>query len=560
MTATDAAVVDDPDRWRARSAEGMAVAHWAEVAPDRAALVPTVDEHRSDARTYGELNERINQLVRALRARGLRDGDGVAVLIPNRTAFVEVYWACLRAGWRFTPINWHLGTDEVAYIVSDCGARAFVVDQQLAAIGEPAAAAVPTLDVRLLCAADPAGPGAGDLGLDGSPFEDYDDALAAQPGTDIEDPVPGVTMLYTSGTTGRPKGVHRERHATLVVDRAIYRPGAVHLLTGPLYHAAPLAITLHTALSSGSTLVLMETWDAERTLQLIEQHRVNYTHVVPTMFHRLLALPDDTKQRYDLSSLFVVVHGAAPCPVHVKQAMIDWWGPVIWEYYAATEGAGTLVDSITWQAHPGTVGRPNPEGQVLVGDEHANPLPPDQVGLVWLRAVGDERFRYHGDDEKTSSSFRGDYFTLGDLGSMDADGFLYLSDRSAHLIISGGVNIYPAEVDAVLLEHPAVADAATIGIPNDEWGEEVKAVVELHDVPAGIDAAEMERELIAFCRDHLAHFKCPRSIDFVAQLPRQDNGKIAKVRLRDEYRRAHEPVRPIPEPEPRGDHDRSTPA
>ena len=532
MTETTTTRVDDPDRWRARSQEGMALAHWAEVAPERAALVATAPEHAADSRTYAELNARINQLVRALRARGLRPGDGVAALVPNRAAFVEVYWACLRAGWRFTPINWHLGVDEVAYIVDDCGARAFVVDRGLASIGAPASSDAAALVVRYLCHDHPS--------ADTEGFDDYDEALAAQPSHDIDDPVPGVTMLYTSGTTGRPKGVYKDRHATLVVDRAVYVPGVVHLLTGPLYHAAPLTITLHAALSTGSTLVLMEQWDAEQTLRLIEQHKVNYTHLVPTMFHRLLALPDETRARYDLSSLFVAVHGAAPCPVHVKQAMIEWWGPVIWEYYAATEGAGTLVDSATWLAHPGTVGRPNPEGQVYVGDEHGERLPPDEVGYVWLRAADAERFRYLGDDEKTASSFRGDYFTLGDLGSMDAEGFLYLSDRSAHLIISGGVNIYPAEIDAVLLQHPGVADVATIGVPNDEWGEEVKSVVELHEDLATVDHDAFQAELIAFCRDHLAHFKCPRSVDFVAHLPRQDNGKLAKVRLRDEYRRAAE--------------------
>jgi len=509
----------------------MAVAYWAAVAPHRPALVPTVAAHAGDARTYAELNGRVNQLVRALRARGLQRGDGVAALIPNRTAFVEVYWACLRAGWRFTPINWHLAADEVAYIVDDCGARAFVVDGSLAAIAERAAAGAAALTVRYRTADDSAGVGAGS-----GVFDDYDADLAPHSSADIDDPHAGVTMLYTSGTTGRPKGVFKERHSTLVVDRAVYLPGVVHLLTGPLYHAAPLGITMHAALSSGSTLVLMEHWDAEHTLQLIDEHKVNYTHVVPTMFHRLLALPEDTKARYDLSSLFVAVHGAAPCPVHVKQAMIEWWGPVIWEYYAATEGAGTLVDSMTWLAHPGTVGRPNPEGQVYVGDADGNPIPPDHVGTVWLRAVDTERFHYLGDDQKTVASFRGDYFTLGDLGSIDADGFLYLSDRSAHLIISGGVNIYPAEVDAVLLEHPDVADAATIGIPNDDWGEEVKSVVELQAAIDAFDHEEKQRELIAFCRDRLAHFKCPRSIDFVAHLPRQDNGKIAKVRLRDQYR------------------------
>jgi long-chain acyl-CoA synthetase len=306
-------------------------------------------------------------------------------------------------------------------------------------------------------------------------------------------------------------------------------------VTGPLYHTAPLLLSMNTPMHGGATLVLMEQWDAADALDLIARYRVTHTHMVPTMFHRLLALPDEVRAEADTSSLFAVIHGAAPCPVHVKRRLMDWLGPVVWEYYGATEGAATLVDPHTWLRKPGTVGRPDPVGHVKVGDEEANPLPAGTAGLVWIRSRAGERFVYHGDPDKTAGAYRGEYFTLGDVGYLDEDGYLFLTDRSAHLIVSGGVNIYPAEVDAVLLEHPAVADAATIGVPDEEWGESVLAVVQLHDPTAAGDA--LAAELISFSRARLAAFKCPRAIDFVADFPRQDNGKVAKTKLRDQYRR-----------------------
>jgi long-chain acyl-CoA synthetase len=315
-----------------------------------------------------------------------------------------------------------------------------------------------------------------------------------------------------------------------------YRAGDVHLCTGPLYHAAPLSISMILPLATGTTVALMERWDAAHALALIERHRVTHTHMVPTMFHRLLALPDETRRRYDLSSLRFVLHGAAPCPVAVKQRMMEWLGPVVHEYYAATEGIGTVVDAATWLSKPGTVGKPNPPEQVIVGDDQGQPLPAGSVGLVWLLAARGNPFRYFKDDVKTAGAYRGEYFTLGDMGYLDDDGFLFLTDRSANLIISGGVNIYPAEIDAALLEHPAVADVAAIGVPNEEWGEEVRAVVELR--PGTVASADLAEQLIDFCRARLAHYKCPRRIDFVASLPRDENGKIYKRLLRDGYRDA----------------------
>jgi long-chain acyl-CoA synthetase len=345
-------------------------------------------------------------------------------------------------------------------------------------------------------------------------------------------------MLYPSGTTGRPPGVRRPADAdALVVGLIPYGYDGTrhtHLCTGPLYHAAPFAFSLTLPLTAGVPLVLMPQWDAEECLRLVDAHDVSHTHMVPTMFHRLLALPDDVRDRYDVSSLRAVIHGAAPCPVKVKREMIDWLGPIIFEYYAATEGAGTLVDSNTWLEKPGTVGRPATSDHVMIGDDDAEPLPAGEIGLVWLRTSKASPFEYHADPDKTAGAHRGEYFTLGDMGYLDEDGFLFLTDRTANLIISGGVNVYPAEVDAVLLEHPAVADAAVIGVPDEEWGETVLAVVELK--PECPPTGALAGELIAFCRDRVAHFKCPKEIEFVDELPRQDNGKIYKRRLRDEFR------------------------
>jgi long-chain acyl-CoA synthetase len=498
---------------------GMAVAWHAAGGPDRSALITT-----TGTITYGELNARANRLARALRRRGIRRGDAVALLCSNRTEFVEVLLATQRAGLRLTTVNWHLTADEAGYIVDDCEAMAFVAEARFAAVARGAAAGAPRAQVRLAVAGS----------IDG--FEDYDAAVAAEPGDDLDDPALGSQMLYTSGTTGRPKGVFRDEASlatAVMLARAAYRDGNVHLLTGPLYHAAPLLFSMNAPLIAGVPVVVMPAWDPEEALRLIELHRVTHTHMVPTMFHQLLALPDDVRARYDVSSLRNVLHGAAPCPVGVKQRLIQWLGPVVNEYYAATEGLGTWVDARTWLQKPGTVGKPVPEDQVVVADEEANPLPPGEVGLVWFKA-SEVPFEYYKDRSKTQSSYRERHFTLGDMGYVDNDGFLFLTDRSANLIISGGVNIYPAEVDAVLLDHPAVADAAVIGVPNPEWGEEVLAVVELR---AGAEqSGDLADELVDFCRERLAHYKCPRRVEFVDQLPRQDNGKIYKRLLRDRYR------------------------
>jgi long-chain acyl-CoA synthetase len=499
--------------------KGMAVAWHAARHPDTPALI-------SDAGTvtYGELNERANRLARALRRRGVQRRDAVALLCSNRPEFVEVLLATQRAGLRLTTVNWHLTGDEAGYIVDDCEATVFVAEARFGAVARDAAVVAPRAEVRLAVGAL----------IDG--FEDFAAASAAEPGDDLADPVLGSQMLYTSGTTGRPKGVYRDEASlatAVTLARAAYRDGNVHLLTGPLYHAAPLLFSLNAPLVAGVPVVIMQSWDPEEALRLIERHGVTHTHMVPTMFHQLLTLPDDVRTRYDVSSLRNVLHGAAPCPVSVKQRLIEWWGPVVNEYYAATEGLGTWVDSRTWLGRPGTVGKPVPDDQVIVGDENGNPLPAGEVGIVWFKA-SEVPFEYYKDRAKTETSYRDRHFTLGDMGYVDDDGFLFLTDRSANLIISGGVNIYPAEVDAVLLDHPAVGDAGVIGVPDDEWGESVLAVIEPRS--GVVPSPELGDELVAFCRERLAHFKCPRRVEFVDKLPRQDNGKIYKRLLRDRYR------------------------
>jgi long-chain acyl-CoA synthetase len=508
--------------------KGMGLSLWGSTKPDEPAIISN-----GGSRTFSELNGRANQLARALRRRGAAAGDSIAMICSNRPEFAEVVAASQRAGLRLTPVNWHLTADEVGYILDDCDAKVVVGDARFAECLGTAADQAPGAKERLSIGG----------AIDG--FESYDLALEVEDSGDIEDPLIGGMMLYTSGTTGRPKGVRRplgsvlagatQTPSVLAAARATGKRPSMHLCTGPLYHAAPLAFSLSIPFAQGMGVVLMDGWDAEEMLRVVERHSITHTHLVPTMFHRLLSLPEHVRTAFDTSSLRFVIHGAAPCPVAVKQAMIDWWGPIIVEYYAATEGTGTFVSSEEWLARPGTVGKPQTEDHVRILGDDGGDLPPGRVGTIYLKAPANARFVYYKHPEKTSAAYRGDYFTLGDVGYLDTDGYLYLTDRSADVIISGGVNIYPAETEAVLITHPAVMDVAVIGVPNPEWGEEVKAVVELQ--PGAVGTDELATELISWCRERQAGFKCPRTVDFTATLPREDNGKLYKKFLRDGYLR-----------------------
>ncbi|MEU6781729.1 AMP-binding protein [Nonomuraea angiospora] len=481
--------------------------------------------------TYRELDEESNRLAHLLRAAGLCPGDHIAFMLANHPLFLAVAWAAQRSGLYYTPISSRLQTDELAYIIGNCGARAFISSADLAAVATSVTAATPGVELRLM--------------LDGTAegFESYEEAVAEQPATPIDDECMGVDMLYSSGTTGRPKGVKipsahgplTEPGMLLQLVQALFAPSAdsVYLSPAPLYHAAPLRYSL-TFQRLGATVVVMERFDPEQFLALVERYGVTHAQLVPTMFIKMLKLPEETRTKYDISSLTHAIHAAAPCPVPVKEQMIDWWGPIIHEYYAGTEGNGFLyVDSQDWLRHKGTVGR-SLLGVVHICDEDGDDLPPGEHGTIYFEKGG--RFEYHDDPDKTRSAEdprgRG-WTTLGDIGRLDADGFLYLTDRRSYMIISGGVNIYPQEAENVLSVHPKVADVAVFGVPDEEMGEQVKAVVE--PVSMAEAGQGLEAELIAYCREHLAHYKCPKSVDFREQLPRHPTGKLYKRLLRDEY-------------------------
>lgn len=517
-------VVERPESWSREEAvaTGMVLAWHAARTPDKPAIIS-----EQGNRSFAALNARANALVRALRRQGLKAGDAVALMCSNRPEFAEVVAACQRGGFRMTPVNWHLKGSEIGYIVDNCEARAFVADMRFKASASEAAALAPGVIARLAVGG----------AIDG--FDDYEHAVSAEKGQDIEDPVAGSQMMYTSGTTGHPKGVYRKGAAPAspllmkLTETASFREGDLALVTGPLYHAAPLALNFSFPLNAGVGCVLMDKWDGEETLRLIAEHRITHTHVVPTMLHRMLQLPEATKAKYDTSSLRWILHGAAPCPVHVKEGAIAWFGPVVYEYYAATEGGGIFIDSHEFPAKKGSVGKPLPGVIVEVHDEDGKPLKAGEVGTVYFKAPEQGRFEYYKAPEKTEGAYRGDFYTMGDMGVIDEDGFLFLTGRSAEVIISGGVNIYPAEIDQEVLKHPAVADAAAIGVPNDEWGEEVKLVVELNE---GYRPDEdMAKELLAFAAANLPGYQRPRSVDFMAELPRMPSGKVLRRTIRDQY-------------------------
>jgi long-chain acyl-CoA synthetase len=479
----------------------------------------------------GELLASCNQLVHGLRAMGLKAGDAIAMVLPNSVEVFELYLAVLQAGWYLVPINFHLVGPEIAYIVQDCEAKVFVTHERFADECAAAADEIGFPKEGRFAVGEIAG------------FRSYDELKQGQPASSPEDRSTGAVMNYTSGTTGRPKGVRRKLPGVPPDEVAItfggmlllfgLQPGDgnVHICGSPLYHTAVLVFA-GGALHLGYTVVVMDKWTPEGMLELIERYHVTNSHMVPTQFHRLLALPDEVKARYDVSSLRHMVHAAAPCPPDIKRRMIEWWGPVIDEYYAASEGGGTLVTSEQWLEHPGTVGQAWPNAEIVVLDDDGNELARNEVGTVYMHmATGD--FEYFKDKDKTQRNRVGKFFTVGDVGYLDDDGWLFLRDRKSDMIISGGANIYPAEIESVLLTHPKVGDAAVFGIPHEDWGEEVKAVVE----PApGVEAGDdLRDDILAFCAGKLARFKMPKSIDFVDEMPRDPNGKLYKRKLRDPY-------------------------
>ncbi len=482
---------------------------------------------------YAELAHRSNQGAHLLRSLGLRPADHIAVLMENHLAHFEVYWAAMRCGLYFTPISTHLTPDEAAYVLNDCGATVLVTSAAMAAVATALPARCPGLRVVLNVDAPSAGQRA------------WADAIAPMPVTPIADEVGGHNMMYSSGTTGKPKGIkvpfaNQPIGAMVPVMQVFsrifgYDENTVYLSPAPLYHAAPLGFTAAVQ-RLGGTVVVMERFDPEQFLALVERHRVTHTQLVPTMFVRMLKLPPEVRSRYDLSSLRCALHAAAPCPADVKAQMIDWWGPRIFEQYSGSEGNGcTVITSAEWLAHRGSVGRAMLGELKIVGDD-GQLQPAGHPGTVYF--AGSRKFEYHNDPQKTRQAFNEHgWSTLGDVGHLDDEGYLYLTDRKAYMIISGGVNIYPQEAENVLTMHPQVADVAVFGVPDAEFGEQVKAVVQPTDMAQAGPA--LEAELIAYCRERLASIKCPRSIDFQAVMPRQDNGKLYKRLLRDRYWAGH---------------------
>ncbi|WP_067180978.1 acyl-CoA synthetase [Microtetraspora niveoalba] len=499
----------------------------AQADPDWIAAVdPDGTRHRA-----GDLLARANRLVHGLRELGLRPGDGICGLVPNGADGLALYLAALQAGWYFTPVNWHLTGPEIGYIVADSDARAFFVHERYAAEGTRGAEVAGIASERCFAFGRVEG------------FRPVSDLTDGRPDTLPEDRTAGATMHYTSGTTGRPKGVRRPLSGLDPDDSAELlsfllgffgiTPGRpnVHLVTSPSYHTAVTQFG-GTALHMGHTLVYMDRWDAEEMLRLSERHRVTNSHMVPTHFKRLLSLPEETRRKYDLSSLRWMIHAAAPCPVPVKLQMLDWWGDVIYEYYAATEGGGTIATPEDWKKHPGTVGKAWPISEILIVDDNLDEVPTGTPGTIYMKMAG-VRFEYKGDPAKTEAGRLRDYFTVGDIGYLDEDGFLFLCDRKADMIISGGANIYPAEIENELLVHPKVADAAVFGIPDDEWGEQIKAIVE--PAPGSVPGPELAAEILDSLKGRLAKMKWPRSIDFIDEMPREPNGKLLKRKLRDPY-------------------------
>jgi len=480
--------------------------------------------------TFDDLEARANRLAHYFRQAGLVEGDAVAILMENNEHIHAVMWAARRSGLYYVPINTHLTAAEAAYIIDNSSAKAIIGSGALRDTCAGLAEHLPGGLPELLLIADGDLPG----------WERYPECVAGQPDTPIDDEIEGDLLQYSSGTTGRPKGIKRElphvppAEAPGMMSALVgfwMTPESVYLSPAPLYHTAPSVWSM-SAQAGGITTVVMEKFDAEGCLDVIQRHRVTHGQFVPAMFTRMLKLPERVRHSYDLASLQRVMHAAAPCPVEIKKQMMDWWGPIIDEYYASSEAHGsTLITAEEWLAHPGSVGRPM-GGAVHILDEHGNELPPGQAGEIYFE--GGYSFEYLNDPTKTASSRdKHGWATVGDIGYLDDEGYLYLTDRRHHMIISGGVNIYPQEAENLLITHPKVLDAAVFGVPDDEMGQRVVAAVQTVDAADATDA--FAEELTAWLRDRLAHYKCPRSIAFEAQLPRTDTGKLYKNGLIEKY-------------------------
>ncbi len=515
----------------------MYAAEHAKSHPDQAAFVMATS---GETLTFGEYEKRCNRLAQLYRDVGLRRGDHVAFFLENNLRIFECEGAAERTGLYFTAINSYLSAEETAYIVNDSSARVVVTSAAMFAVASGLPQLCPAVE-RWLVVDRADGP-------DASPWEGYESAVAGYPDTPVDDEELGAAMLYSSGTTGQPKGILRPLPETKPNEslplamglKLLWRmgDGMVYLSPAPLYHSAPQA-SVSIAVRSGATSVIMERFDATQWLELVGRYRVTHCQMVPTMFSRLLKVPAERRGAADLSSLEVIIHAAAPCPIPVKEQMIDWLGPILIEYYAATEANGiTVCDSHEWLAHPGTVGRAV-LGEVVITDDIGNRLPPGTPGTIYFR--GATNFSYYNAPQKTAEctieTASGIMSTVGDVGYVDDDGWLFLTDRRTYMIISGGVNIYPQEAENLLITHPKVMDAAVIGVPNEDLGEEVKAIVQ--PVPGVASDTALANELIAFCREHLAHYKCPVSVDFVEELPRLPTGKLYKRLLRERYWQGH---------------------
>src|SRR3954469_800173 len=486
--------------------------------------------------TFREYEARANRLAHLVRQAGLRRRDHIAILMENTPRMLECEGAAERTGLYFTCINSYLAPDEVAYIVNDCQARVFITSAAKREVALQLPALCPQVERWLMVDTDRA---------DGV-YEPYEAAVASYPPEPVADEQLGAAMLYSSGTTGRPKGILRplpdvhpgDALPVMEFVKAMFRfrEGMRYLSPAPLYHSAPQA-SVSASMRLGSTSVIMERFDPKEFLDLVARYGITHSQMVPTMFSRLLKLPEEVRKAADTSSLETIVHAAAPCPVPVKEQMIDWWGPKIVEYYGATEANGfTFCDSHEWLAHRGTVGKCI-LGELHILDDDGHECPQGTPGTVWFK--GATNFEYYNDPAKTAESrdSSGEMSTVGDVGYLDDDNYLYLTDRKTYMIISGGVNIYPQETENLLITHPKVMDAAVIGVPNEDLGEEVKAVVQL--MPDVAPSTEVEQELIAFCNEHLARFKCPRSVDFTDELPRLPTGKLYQRLLRDQYWAGH---------------------